>query len=163
VPGITDIGIFTSLGQPTIQIDVDRARAARYGLSPGDINATIHVAIGGETAGNVYEPGSDRHFPIVVRLAPEHRQNTEALSKLTIGATGAKGVTQIPLSEVADIRLITGASYIYREQQQRYLPIKFSVRDRDLGGAIAEAKQRIAAQVVLPPGSWLEWVGEFRN
>jgi len=163
VPGITDIGVFTSLGQPTIQIDVDRARAARYGLSPGDINATIHVAIGGETAGDVYEPGSDRHFPIVVRLAPEHRQNTEAISKLTIGAQGAKGITQIPLSEVADIRLITGPSYIYREQQQRYLPIKFSVRDRDLGGAIAEAKQRIAERVTLPPGTRLEWVGEFRN
>ena len=163
VPGITDIGVFTSLGQPTIQIDVDRARAARHGLSPGDINATIHVAIGGESAGDVYEPGSDRHFPIVVRLAPEHRQNTEAISTLTVGAPGAKGITQIPLSEVADIRLLTGASYIYREQQQRYLPIKFSVRDRDLGSAIAEARQRIAEKVTLPPGTRLEWVGEFRN
>jgi cobalt-zinc-cadmium resistance protein CzcA len=163
VPGITDIGVFTSLGQPTIQIDVDRSRAARYGLSPGDINSTIRVAIGGEAAGDVYEPGSDRRFPIVVRLAPEHRHNTEAISKLTIGAPGAKGITQIPLSEVADIRLISGPSYIYREQQQRYLPIKFSVRDRDLGSAIQEANQRIAAEISLPPGSRLEWVGEFRN
>src|SRR4029077_12476342 len=71
VPGITDLAVFTSLGQPTVQIDVDRGRAARYGLTPGDINSTIRVAIGGDTAGDLYEPGSDRHFPIVVRLAPQ--------------------------------------------------------------------------------------------
>ncbi|MDO8979134.1 MAG: CusA/CzcA family heavy metal efflux RND transporter [Afipia sp.] len=163
VPGITDLAVFTSLGQPTIQIEIDRARAARYGLSPGDINSTIRVAIGGESAGNVYEPGSDRRFPIVVRLAPQFRQNAEAISKLTIGAQGPGGITQIPLSEVASIKLVTGPSYIYREQQQRYLPIKFSVRDRDLGGAIQEAERKIAEQVQLPPGSRLEWVGEFRN
>jgi cobalt-zinc-cadmium resistance protein CzcA len=163
VPGITDLSVFTSLGQPTIQIDVDRMRAARYGLSPGDINATISAAIGGESAGEVYEPGSDRHFPIVLRLAPQFRQNAEAISKLTIGANGPSGITQIPLAEVADVRLVTGPSYIYREQQERYLPIKFSVRDRDLGSAIQEAQRKIAQQIQLPPGSRLEWVGEFRN
>ncbi|MGN6283814.1 MAG: efflux RND transporter permease subunit [Afipia sp.] len=163
VPGVTDLGVFTSLGQPTIQIDIDRERAARYGLSPGDINSTIRTAVGGESAGDVYEPGSDRHFPIVVRLAPQYRQSAEAISKLTIGASGSKGVTQIPLSEVARIRLVTGPSYIYREQQQRYLPIKFSVRDRDLGSTIKEAEQRIAQEVQLPAGTHLQWVGEFRN
>jgi cobalt-zinc-cadmium resistance protein CzcA len=163
VPGITDLGVFTSLGQPTIQIDIDRERAARYGLTPGDINSTIRTAVGGETAGDVYEPGSDRHFPIVVRLAPQYRQSAEAISKLTIGASGPKGITQIPLSEVARIQLVSGPSYIYREQQQRYLPIKFSVRDRDLGSAIEEAQQRIAQEVQLPPGTRLQWVGEFRN
>jgi heavy metal efflux system protein len=75
VQGVTDLAVFTSLGQPTIQIDVDRARAARYGLSPGDINATIKVAVGGDSAGDLYEPGSDRHFPIIVRLAPEYRRS----------------------------------------------------------------------------------------
>jgi cobalt-zinc-cadmium resistance protein CzcA len=163
VPGITDLGVFTSLGQPTIQIDIDRERAARYGLSPGDINSVIRTAVGGESAGDVYEPGSDRHFPIVVRLAPRYRQSAEAISKLTIGASGPKGITQIPLSEVARIRLVTGPSYIYREQQQRYLPIKFSVRDRDLGSTIKEAEQRIAQEVQLPAGTQLQWVGEFRN
>jgi cobalt-zinc-cadmium resistance protein CzcA len=163
VPGIADLGVFASLGQPTIQIDIDRARAARYGLSPGDVNAMIRVAVGGESAGNVYEPGSDRRFPIIVRLAPQYRQSAEAISKLTIGAPGPKGVTQIPLSEIADIKLISGPSYIYREQQQRYLPIKFSVRDRDLGSTIADAERRIADQVQLPPGTRLEGVGEFRN
>src|SRR3989440_2577673 len=164
VQGVTDLAVFTSLGQPTIQIDIDRARAARYGLSPGDINATIKVAVGGDSAGDLYEPGSDRHFPIIVRLAPEYRKSAEAIHNLRIGVAGQGGaVTQIPLSEVASINLISGAAYIYREQQERYLPIKFSVRERDLGSAIQEAQDKVAAQVQLPPGSRVEWVGEFGN
>lgn len=163
VQGITDLAVFTSLGQPTIQIEIDRARAARYGLAPGDINTTIRTAIGGDTAGDLYEPGSDRHFPIIVRLAPEYRKSAEAIQNLRIGAQGPNGITQVPLSEVATIKLVSGAAYIYREQQERYLPIKFSVRERDLGGAIQEAQQKIAAQVQLPPGSRIEWVGEFGN
>src|SRR5947209_7368817 len=163
VQGITDLAVFTSLGQPTVQIDIDRAKAARYGLAPGDINATIKVAIGGDTAGDLYEPGSDRHFPIIVRLAPEYRRSAEAIQNLRIGAPGPNGITQIPLSEVATVKLVSGASYIYREKQERYLPIKFSVRDRDLGSAIQEAQAKIAEQVTLPAGSRLEWVGEFGN
>lgn len=163
VKGVTDLSVFTSLGQPTIQIDIDRARAARYGLSPGDINATIRVAIGGDSAGDLYEPGSDRHFPIIVRLAPEYRKSAEAIHNLRIGAQGPNGIQQVPLSEVASIRLVSGAAYIYREQQERYLPIKFSVRERDLGGAIKEAQEKVAAQVQLPAGSRAEWVGEFGN
>jgi cobalt-zinc-cadmium resistance protein CzcA len=164
VQGVTDLAVFTSLGQPTIQIDIDRARAARYGLSPGDINATIKVAVGGDSAGDLYEPGSDRHFPIIVRLAPEYRKSAEAIHNLRIGAAGPGGaITQIPLSEVASINLISGAAYIYREQQERYLPIKFSVRNRDLGSAIQEAQDKVETQVQLPPGSRVEWVGEFGN
>jgi cobalt-zinc-cadmium resistance protein CzcA len=163
VPGITDLAVFTSLGQPTVQIDVDRARAARYGLAPGDINATIRVAIGGDSAGDLYEPGSDRHFPIVVRLAPQFRQDPAAIQNLRIGVQGPNGITQIPLSDVASVKLVSGASYIYREGQERYLPIKFSVRDRDLGSAIQEAQRKVAEQVTLPVGSRMEWVGEFGN
>ncbi|KPF98216.1 cytochrome C peroxidase [Rhodopseudomonas sp. AAP120] len=163
VQGVQDLAVFTSLGQPTIQIDVDRARAARYGLTPGDINATIRVAIGGDSAGDLYEPGSDRHFPIIIRLAPEYRKSAEAIHNLRIGVQGPNGITQIPLSEVASIQLVSGAAYIYREQQERYLPIKFSVRERDLGSAIQEAQQKVAEQVQLPPGSRAEWVGEFGN
>lgn len=164
VQGVTDLAVFTSLGQPTIEIDIDRARAARYGLAPGDINATIKVAIGGDTAGDLYEPGSDRHFPIIVRLAPDFRKSAEAIQNLRIGAPGPNGaITQIPLSEVATISLVSGAAYIYREQQERYLPIKFSVRERDLGSAIKEAQDKVAANVTLPAGSRVEWVGEFGN
>lgn len=163
VKGVQDLAVFTSLGQPTVQIDIDRARAARYGLTPGDINATIRVAIGGDSAGELYEPGSDRHFPIVVRLAPQFRQSLEAISNLGIAMQGPNGITQIPLREVATIRLVSGASYIYREQLERYLPIKFSVRDRDLGSAIQEAQAKIKTQIQLPPGTRIEWVGEFGN
>ncbi|MEY9595285.1 Cu/Ag efflux pump CusA [Bradyrhizobium yuanmingense] len=99
-----------------------------------------------------------------MRLAPEYRRSAEAIQNLRIGAPGPNGsVTQIPLSEVATISLVSGAAYIYREQQERYLPIKFSVRERDLGSAIREAQDKIAAQVQLPPGSHMEWVGEFGN
>src|SRR6202051_2308924 len=163
VQGITDLAVFTSLGQPTIQIEIDRARAARYNLAPGDINTTIKTAIGGDSAGDFYEPGSDRHFPIIVRLAPQYRKSAEAIQNLRIGAQGPNGITQVPLSEVATIKLVSGAAYIYREQQERYLPIKFSVRERDLGSAIQEAQQKVAANVQLPPGSRVEWVGEFGN
>jgi cobalt-zinc-cadmium resistance protein CzcA len=163
VRGITDLAVFTSLGQPTVQIDIDRARAGRYGLTPGDINSTVRSAIGGDSAGELYVPNSDQHFPIIVRLAPRYRQSPEAIRDIPVAISGEKGPVQIPLSEVATVDVVSGAAYIYREQQQRYLPIKFSVRDRDLGSAIAEAQKKIAQQVVLPAGSRLEWVGEFGN
>jgi len=163
VRGITDLSVFTSLGQPTLQIDIDRERAARYGLTPGDINATVRVAIGGDSAGDLFEPGSDQHFPIVVRLAPQFRQSLESIKNLAVGVQSSTGFSQVPLSEVARIEIVSGAAYIYREMQQRYLPIKFSVRDRDLGSAIREAQRKVNADVPLPPGSRLEWVGEFGN
>ena len=113
--------------------------------------------------GDAYEDGSDRHFPIVVRLAQPYRQSLEAIDRLTIGSQNpaTNTVTQIPLKEVAKVSLVSGASFIYREQQQRYLPIKFSVRGRDLGSAVLDAQRRIAEDVRLPPGYRLEWVGEF--
>jgi len=163
VPGVTDLAVFTSLGQPTLQIDVDRERAARYGLTPGDINATVRVAIGGDAAGDLYEPSSDQHFPIIVRLAPQFRQSLESIKNLGVGVQTSSGFMLIPLKELARIELISGAAYIYREQQQRYLPIKFSVRDRDLGSTIKEAQDRVSSEVPLPTGSRLEWVGEFGN
>jgi heavy metal efflux system protein len=162
VPGITDLAAFNSLGQPTLRIDIDRARAARYGLSPGDINAVVQAAIGGQSAGNLYEDNSDRNFPIMVRLAPQYRQDFNAIRDITIGAAApGGGVVQIPLDDVANVSLVSGASFIYRENQERYIPIKFSVRGRDLGGAVADAQQRIGQQIQLPPGYHLEWVGEF--
>ena len=163
VPGITDLAVFNALGQPTVKIDIDRAKAARYGLAPGDINATVQAAIGGQAAGNLYEQGSDRNFPILVRLAPKYRQSLDAIRRITIGAQnpGGNGIVQIPLSEVAKVELVSGASFIYRENQERYIPIKFSVRGRDLGGAVLEAQQKIARELHIPGGYRLEWVGEF--
>jgi len=163
VPGITDLSVFDSLGQPTVRIDIDRDRAARYGLAPGDINSTVQAAIGGQAAGNLYEEGSDRNFPIVVRLAPEYRRSLEAIQHITIGAPNPNGtgLVQIPLTDVAKVDLVSGASFIYRENQERYIPIKFSVRGRDLGGAVLEAQRKVAQQLQLPGGFHLEWAGEF--
>ncbi len=163
IPGVVDLAVFKSLGQPTVKIEVNRERAARYGLAPGDINATIQAAIGGQSAGDVYEEGSDRHFPMMVRLAPEYRKSLDAIRRITVGASnpGGNGIVQIPLSELADIRLVSGASFIYREGQERYVPIKFGVRERDLGSAVLEAQRRIAAEVNMPPGYRLDWAGEF--
>ena len=164
VPGITDIQVPPLLGQPTIKIDIDRQKAARYGLSPGDINATVQAAVGGQAAGDLYEEGSDRHFPMLVRLAPRYRENMDALKRITIGAPGPNGsVVQVPLAEVANVELTTGAFYIYREQQERYIPVKFSVRGRDLGGAVLEAQQRVEQEVKLPSGYRLDWAGDFAN
>src|SRR5207244_10152206 len=97
VPGVDDLGVLNSLGQPTVQIDIDRARAARYGLAPGDINSTIAAAIGGQAAGNLYEEGSDRNFPMVVRLAPTYRQSLDAIRRITIGAPNASGSGRVPI------------------------------------------------------------------
>jgi cobalt-zinc-cadmium resistance protein CzcA len=164
VPGVADLAVLRSLGQPTVKIDVDRARAARYGLAPGDINAVVQAAIGGQNAGDVYEEGGDRHFPIVVRLAPEYRDSLDAIRRITVGAPGPNGgVVPVPLADAADINLVSGASFIYREQQQRYIPIKFSVRGRDLGTAVLEAQRKVDEQVKLPGGYRVEWVGEFGN
>lgn len=163
--GITDLGVSNPLGQPTVQINVDRVAAARYGLDPDDVNTVIQAAIGGEATGDLYEKGTDRHFPIVVRLQSEQRDSLEAIRRITIAAPSptGNGTVQVPLSEVATVKLTSGASFIYREHQERYVPIKFSVRDRDLGGAIGEAQARIAKNVQLPAGYHLEWAGELAN
>jgi heavy metal efflux system protein len=163
VPGITDLAVFDSLGQPTVNIEIDRDRAARYGLQPGDINATVQAAIGGTAAGNLYEQGSDRNFPIVVRFAPEYRKSLEAIRRIPIGAANpnGNGVVPIALADVANVTLTSGPSFIYRENQERYVPIKFSVRGRDLGSAVLEAQHKISDQVTIPAGSRLDWVGEF--
>jgi heavy metal efflux system protein len=164
VPGITDLAVLRSLGQPTIRIDVDRMRAARFGLAPGDVNAVVQAAIGGQSPGDLYETGSDRHFAMMVRLAAPYRQNLEAIRHIPIIApTSSGGSIQISLQDVANVQMISGAAFIYREQQQRYVPIKFSVRGRDLGSAVLDAQHAVESQVLLPGGYRLEWVGEFGN
>jgi heavy metal efflux system protein len=166
VPGITDLAVLNPLGQPTIRIDIDRSRAARLGLTPGDINATLQAAIGGQAAGDLYEGGSDRHFPMIVRLAQEYRGDPDAIRRIPIGIPDPSGngeTVQVPLGDVANVQLISGPSFIYREHQERYVPIKFSVRGRDLGSAVLEAQSKVAREVRIPGGYSLEWVGEFGN
>ena len=165
VPGVTDLAVLRSLGQPTVRIDVDRARAARFGLLTGDVNSVVQAAIGGQTPGDLYENGSDRHFPIIVRLAGPYRQDIDSIRRIPIAAASPTGGSpiELTLADVATVQLVSGASLIYREQQERYIPIKFSVRGRDLGTAVLDAQHRVSEQVTLPGGYRLEWVGEFGN
>jgi cobalt-zinc-cadmium resistance protein CzcA len=159
VPGITDLGAFWVLGQPNLNIRIDRAKAARYGLSVNDVNSAVQAALGGTTATTLLE--ADRQFDVVVRLGPDFRKNIEDVRNLKVGVSIPSGNAYIPLSELATISLDTGASYIFRERNQRFVPIKFSVRGRDLAGAVEEAQRRIAANVKLPTGYRIEWSGEF--
>jgi cobalt-zinc-cadmium resistance protein CzcA len=164
VRGVTDLGIFRVLGQPNLNIKVDRAVAARYGLNSGDINTVVQATMGGTAATTLLE--ADRQFAVTVRVAPEYRDSLEAVRNIKVGyVTAAGGNAYIPLRELADITLDTGASYIFHERNQRFIPIKFSVRGRDLGGTVAEAQQRIEKNVkpTMPNGYRIEWAGEFEE
>jgi heavy metal efflux system protein len=160
VNGVTDLGVFWVLGQPNLNVKIDRAKAARYGLNVSDVNTVIQAALGGAVATTLLE--ADRQFSITVRLAEQYRNNIDQVTSLKVGSpTGAGGTAYIPLGELATISLDTGASYIFRERNQRFVPIKFSVRGRDLAGAVAEAQERIASKIELPIGYRIEWAGEF--
>ncbi len=161
VKGITDLGIFWVLGQPNLNISIDRAKAARYGLNIADINTVVQAALGGTVATTLLE--ADRQFGVVVRAAPEFRNSIDSIRNLKVGYQTPTGNAYIPLSELASITLDTGSSYIYHERNQRFVPIKFSVRGRDLAGAVAEAQQRIAQNVTLPTGYRIDWAGEFEG
>jgi cobalt-zinc-cadmium resistance protein CzcA len=160
VRGITDLGTFPVLGQPNLNIQVDRAKAARYGLNSGDVNAVIQAALGGTVATTILE--GDRQFSLAVRYPPEYRDSIEKIGNITVAYQTSSGANAyIPLKELATITLDTGASWIYHENGERFIPVKFSVRGRDLGGSVAEAQKRIAENVKLPSGYHLVWSGEF--
>jgi heavy metal efflux system protein len=160
VRGVTDLGIFPVLGQPNLNIKVDREKAARYGLNAGDVNSVIQAAMGGAVATSVLE--GDRQFDLVVRYTPEYRDSIDQIRDIKVAYTTAAGSNAyIPLSDLATITLNTGAAWIYHEGMQRFIPVKFSVRGRDLGGTVEEAQQRIAKNVQLPSGYHLILAGEF--
>ncbi len=162
VRGVADLGIFPVLGQPNLNIKVDREKAARYGLNSGDVNSVIQAALGGAAATTVLE--SDRQFDLVVRYTPEYRDSVEKISNIKVAcATSTGGNAYIPLSELAAITVDDGAAWIYHESVQRFIPVKFSVRGRDLGSTVAEAQERIGRNVKLPSGYRLIWAGEFED
>jgi heavy metal efflux system protein len=162
VEGVTDLGVFPVLGQPNLNVKVDREKAARYGLNAGDINNVVQAALGGTSATTLLE--ADRQFNVTVRLAPEYRDVVDTVRKVKVGYQTPSGVNAyVPLTELANISLDTGASYIYHERNERFIPIKFSVRGRDLGSTVAQAQQRIAASVKLPTGYRITWAGEFEE
>jgi cobalt-zinc-cadmium resistance protein CzcA len=156
VRGVTDVFMFRSLGQPNIVVEPDRAVAARYGLNSGDVAAIVQAAIGGQAVTQVLE--GDRRFNLVVRWKPEYRETIDAMRNIRVNVpTGGN----VPLGQIARVEASEGASFIYRGDLQRYVPVRFSVTDRDLQGAVAEAKQRVAEQVRLSEGTHLEWAGEY--
>lgn len=158
VPGVSDLGVFRTTGQPTVAITIDRARAARFGLPVADINDVVQAAIGGREAGRLHERGADRNFPIMVRLDAPFRNSIEAIGRIPVG--GPRGAA---LADVATIELVSGTSYIYREDSSRYLPIRFAVRGRDPASTVRDAQAAVAARVQLPPGHSIAWEGEFKN
>jgi cobalt-zinc-cadmium resistance protein CzcA len=160
VRGVADLGIFPVLGQPNLNIKVDRAKAARYGLNTGDINSVIQAALGGTVATSVLE--GDRQFDLAVRFPHDCRDSIEKIRNIKVAyPTGNGANAYIPLSELATITVDTGAAWIYHESVERFIPVKFSVRERDLGSTVADAQERIAKNLKLPSGYRLVWAGEF--
>src|SRR5262252_7540416 len=162
VPGVTDPGAFNLLGQPNLVIQVDRAKAARYGITVADMNTVVQAAIGGQEVTRVYE--GEMNFALTVRLAPQYRDNVDAIRSVPVALPNSdpkSPTAYIALGDVAEVRLETGAAYIYRQNTERFVPIKYSVRGRDLGSTVADAQQRIAKNVELKEGYRLEWSGEF--
>ena len=162
VPGVTDPGAFNLLGQPNLVIQVDRAKAARYGITVADMNTVVQAAIGGQEVTRIYE--GEMNFALTVRLAPQYRDNVDAIRSVPVALPNSdpkSPTAYIALGDVAEVRLETGAAYIYRQNTERFVPIKYSVRGRDLGSTVAEAQARIAKNVQLKEGYRLEWSGEF--
>ena len=155
VPGVEDLGIARSLGQPSVRITPDREACGRYGLNVGDVEAIVQAAIGGQAVTQVYE--GEEHFDLTVRWKARYRQDIASIREIPVPTSDGASV---PLGQVAQVTTEEGPSLIYREDQRRYVPIKFSVRGRDLTSTIAEAKKAIGASVTLPWGTHLEWAGE---
>ena len=158
IDGITDLGVIRNIGQPELQIDIDETRLARYGVEKDAVQRTIEMAIGGKAASQVYE--DERHFDLIVRYDPQFRSDEQQIAKIKVQASDG---TMIPISELADIRTITGPLIVYRENHERYCAVKFSVRGRDMGSAVDESRKKVAEAVNLPPGYRIEWSGDFEN
>ncbi|MBL7864312.1 MAG: efflux RND transporter permease subunit [Cyclobacteriaceae bacterium] len=158
VRGVQDLGIFKSLGQPELRIELDRIRMARYGATVEEADNVIEMAIGGKRVSTFYE--GERRFDIRVRYSPEFRRSEKEIGKLLVPCTNG---TKIPLREIASIHVQNGPAFVYREANLRFIPIKFSVRGRDLGSTIAEAQQKVAGSISLEKGYSMSWNGEFEN
>jgi cobalt-zinc-cadmium resistance protein CzcA len=156
VPGVADLAVFEETGQPNLVISIDRAKAGRYGLMAADINTAVQAAIGGAAATQILE--GDRRFDFVVRYKPEYRRNPEAMKGILLPTPDGN---RVPLSQVADIGFREGAFMVYRENGRRYIPIKFSVRGRDLAGTVRELQKKLEHTIRLPEGYRYEWAGEY--
>ncbi len=156
VPGMTDMAVYRAMGQPNLVITPDRAACSRYGLNVGDVNGVVQAAIGGQAVTQVLQ--GERAFNLVVRWLPKYRNSLNAIRQIRI-AQPSGGYVQ--LDQVADIKTEEGASFIYREGLQRYVPMRFNVRGRDMQTTVEDAKRAVAKQINLPRGVRLEWQGEY--
>ncbi|UTA69898.1 efflux RND transporter permease subunit [Emticicia sp. 21SJ11W-3] len=158
VKGIEDLGVIKNIGQPELRIELDEQKLALYGVNKADAQAVIEMAIGGKAATQIYE--DERHFDLRIRYAPQFRNNEEAIGNLMIPTSIGN---QIPLKSVAHIYSQTGPVLIFREANQRFIGVKFSIRGRDMGSAIAEAQKKVNAVVKLDKGYKMKWAGDFEN
>jgi cobalt-zinc-cadmium resistance protein CzcA len=158
VRGITDVTLVQELGQPSLTIDIDRAKIARYGVNVDDINNLIQTAVGGDTATEVVQ--GEKEFDLVVRLQHQFRDTPEEIGDIPVATPGG---AQIPLKEFASIKVTDGASFIYRENNSRYIGVQFSVEGRDLASAVGEGIDQVKRKVGLPQGYRLDWGGEYTN
>jgi heavy metal efflux system protein len=156
VQGIADIGVFKVTGQPSLMVSIDRSKAARYGLQPQDVNSVVQAAVGGAPVTQIID--GDRRFDFSLRYSSQYRDTPEAISKILLPTPDG---AQVPLGMIADVGLKNGAFMIYHEGGRRYIPIKFSVRGRDLASAIQDLKQQLSNKVKLPTGYNYTWAGEF--
>ncbi len=158
VRGVTHVTLVEELGQPSLTIDVDRAKIARYGINVADVNGLIEAAVGGAAATQVVQ--GERTFDLVVRLKPEFRQTPEQIGNILVATPSG---SQVPLRELATIAVSTGASFVYRQNSSRYIGIQYSVEGRDLAGAVQDAQRQVADRVKLPQGYRTVWGGEYEE
>ena len=158
VPGITDITIVRELGQPSLDVKIDRQKVARYGLDVATLNGIIEAAVGGTTATQVIQ--GERQFDLVVRMSASYRNNPDAIGRLLVTTPAGQ---RLPLSTFATLTVGQGPSFVYREGGQRYIGVQYSVTGRDLGSAVAEAKAAVEKGVEMPNGYALQWGGEYSD
>ncbi|MBL7864289.1 MAG: efflux RND transporter permease subunit [Cyclobacteriaceae bacterium] len=158
VPGIKDVGVLRNIGQPEISVSLDEEKMAIYGVLKSDAQSIIEMAIGGKTATVKYE--GDRKFDIRIRYQPDYRKDEKDIMLLMVPTLRGE---KIPLKEIATVRISTGPAFIYRDNTKRFIGVKFSVRERDLGSTIAEAQQRVKNAIEMPKGYTIGWTGEFEN
>lgn len=158
VKGVEDLGVLRNLGQPEFRIELDQAKMALYGIATVDANAVIEMALGGKAATQLYE--GERKFDIRIRYQKDFRDTQEKIEQLMVPSEDG---SKIPIKEIATIRTLTGPAFIYRDNNRRYIPVKFSVRGRDLGSTIKEAQEKVNKVVSLPKNYRMTWNGEFEN
>ena len=158
VPGITDITVVRELGQPSLTIVPNREKIAQYGLNVDDVNTIVETAIGGKAASQVIQ--GEREFDLLVRMQEPYRKDMDSIRNLLIATPDGQ---HLPLSQFADIQIDNSASFIYRESNSRFIGVQFSVRDRDLAGAVEEARREVDRQLKLPAGYTFDWGGEYKD